>query len=354
MLRPLRWHSLALLLWGRRCLAFLRLRRRSLGRHDLTLMLRGRSLPFLRRIARRGRGDVVVPVRLWRPEILMVLPFGLVLRRLRDLLRRPVLGLTLVLRRLVLLLLLALVIPLLIIRPILLHILWRRNRPARWLHTGGDGLRNLLTFVGICRRVRVCLGIHWPLHPRPRSDWICARGTTRVRSILRICPILLHVLRRRNRPAGRLHTRGDGLRGLLLAFVGLLALVGICRRVGVRLRVAGLGIECPLNSLHRRDRVRARYATGVGRIRRVGPLVLAALCRRELISDHTIRNPMRRSRNNGASGQRSHVLFIPDWRSDRNSTRLGRDLSALLVDEKGPLNGDRDRMSHRAGNNRSR
>ncbi len=262
MLRPLRRHSLALLLLRRWCLALLRLRHWSLWRHNFTLMLRWRSLPLLGRIVRGGRGDVVVPVRLWRPEFLVVLPLGLVLRRLRDLLRRPVLGLPLVLRLLLVLLLLVLVIPLLIIRPILLHILRRGNRPAGWLHAGGYGLRNLLAFVGICRRVRVCLGIHWPLHSLPGSDWICARGTAGVRSILGICPVLLHVLRRGDRPAGRLHTGGHGLRDLLLAFVGLLALVGICRRVGVRLRVAGLWIEWPLNSLHRSDWIRTRYAAG--------------------------------------------------------------------------------------------
>lgn len=224
MLRPLGRDSLAVLLLRRWCLALLRLLHGSLGRHNLTLMLRGRSLPFLRRIVRGGRGDVVVPVRLRRPEFLVVLPLGLVLRRLRDLLWRPVLlllrhwRLRPVLQRLLILLLL--VVPLLIIRPILLHILRRGNRPAGWLHAGGYGLRNLLTFVGICRRVRVGLGIHWPLHSLPRSDWIRARGTAGVRSILGICPILLHVLRRGDRPAGRLHTRGHGLRDLLLAFVG--------------------------------------------------------------------------------------------------------------------------------------
>jgi len=135
---------------------------------------------------------------------------------------------------------------------------------------------------------------------------------------LLIRSILLHVLRRRQGSPGRLHTRRNGLRSLLM-FIGIV-------RSWVRVR---LRIYWPLDSLHRSDWICTRRAP---RVRRIRPLVLITLRCGELISSRTIRNRMRRRCDNRASRQWPYLWFLSHWRSNGNCARPGRNLFALLID----------------------
>ena len=113
--------------------------------------------------------------------------------------------------------LLAIVVLLLVIRPILLHIRRRLHRPARWLHSGRYRLWSLLTIVIAGGFGRSCWEFGGGCIP---ARWLDSReGTAGVRRFWWIWPILLPVLRRGHRPARRLHPV-HRLRDLLLAIVG--------------------------------------------------------------------------------------------------------------------------------------